>query len=98
MATIIKLALAAVSLAASPAFAQAQMPHDGGTPADHSVATTTMTGSEEAKLAKCKAMPHDQALKEPGCVAAMKDHTPPPMKGGADNHNGTPHGATPKTK
>lgn len=108
MRTFTKIAIASLSLAAAPALAQSQMPHDGATPSDQPAAAAPMTGSEEATMAKCKAKTHEAAMRDQACIAAMKNaphptkeapSTSPVKPNGADNHNGTPHGqpaTTPK--
>lgn len=94
MRSFITIAIAAISIAAAPAFAQSQVPHGGTSSAEQATEAKPTTDADKAKIARCRALSDDYAIMNPGCVALMKK--PNTMKeGGADNHNSTPHGAPP---
>lgn len=97
MRTFTKIAIAGLSIISVPALAQSQMPHDGAAPTmqQPAPAPAPMSAADSAEMARCDALPAGQAAKNPRCVALMKDHPTPMKEGGADNHNGTPHGAKP---
>lgn len=86
MRTFTKIAIAAIAIASTPALAQNEMPKNGGTQADRMTEAKPETDAERAKKAQCKAMTHDAAMADASCKAFIM------KEGGADNHNGTPHG------
>jgi hypothetical protein len=90
----VRIALAAIALSAAPAIAKPADNHNGSPPVEKP-ASEMMTDAQSRKMADCKAMSAANAAKDAACVDLMNrpDMT---KEGGADNHNGTPHGAPPK--
>lgn len=88
-------ASALVFAAVSPALAQPANNHNGSPPVDKPVTEMPMDAQSKEMMA-CKAMSADKAAKDPACVKLMKDRPDMMKEGGADNHNGTPHGVPAK--
>lgn len=90
MRTLTKIAIATFALASVPTVAQSEMPGNGATQADRMTEAKPKTEAERARKERCKAMTHEAAMADANCKTFIM------KEGGADNHNGTPHGAPTK--
>lgn len=83
MHTFTRIALAAIACCAAPILAQSPVSRDMPA-AEPPPAAKPLSKADEARIARCKSLSDDLALKNPTCVALMQKPATPDASGGDD--------------